>query len=286
MGKSKDEDEENAYESIEDWQAEDVDALRHSIQQHAELIGGGDDTLQDDDDLQAVPVKFGGTSSKSLAESWQDEPNLTPSFTNRNSGLQSSLRSSRKANDTPGSRVKFSPDVRGTFTTNAQLRSGTKLRAFICLLCLVASLCLALFLGGGRTGRFITKTMIGVTPGTASIKSSPVSVGIPPALGNYPAYNATFELPDLEAMNIILAPEMENIADWRIPYPAANRTDIPLFWQIPNSGAQVIQRILGQCLGLVEVSSNGAGRAEAVRTVCRTCIHPSICSRHHSRTQV
>jgi hypothetical protein len=109
--------------------------------------------------------------------------------------------------------------------------------------------------------------MIGTVPGTTAVKSSPiVIVGIPPALGNYPAYNATFELPALEEMNIILSPEMENLADWRIPYPAANRTDLPLFWQIPNSGAQAVQRILGQCLGLVEVSSTGAGRSETVRT--------------------
>lgn len=270
MGKIKDDDEENAYESLDDWKAEDANALKDSIQQHAELIQGVDDMLQDDEDLRPVHVKFGGSSSRHLTESWHDEPNgvFTPSLSSRSSGLQSALKSSKKGiHDAPGSRVKFSPDVRGTFTTNAQLRSGTKFRGLMCLLCLVGSLCLALFVGQGRTGRFITNLMIGTVPGTTAVKSSPiVIVGIPPSLGNYPAYNATFELPALEEMNIILSPEMENLADWRIPYPAANRTDLPLFWQIPNSGAQAVQRILGQCLGLVEVSSTGAGRSETVRT--------------------
>lgn len=278
MGKEKDNDEEeNAYESLDDWQAEDTNALKSSIQQHAQLIGGGDDTLQDEDDLQPIPVKSGGGSSHHI-RTWQDEPETMSSISHRQN-LQPALRTGKNSNSgsddksvTSGhlSRVSFSPDVaqRSQFKTNAQVASGTKLRAFIALLCLVASLFLALFFGGGKTGRTITNLLIAITPGTSSVKEeSPTMIGIPPAQGNIPTYNATFELPDLEALNIMLTPEMENMADWRIPFPAANRTDLPVFWLIPKAGGQVVERIMGQCMGLIVVSGQGANDVEKVRVM-------------------
>lgn len=266
MTKVKD-DEENAYGSLDDWQIEDANALKSSIRQHAELIGGGDDTLQDDEDLAPVPVIAGG-SSRQLDDTWQDEP---APFSNHD--LQSSLRSSRRqirSTDSVASqsRVSFSPDTpmsRANLTANAKAKSGTKLRALIALLCLVASLLLAIFVGGGKSGQSIAKHTIGLTPGTTLVKGAPTSAGIPVSSGNYPTYNGTFPLPDLESMNIILSAEMENMADWRIPFPAGKRTDLPVFWQIPKAGGQVVERILGLCLGLVEVTGDGVGNDDKVR---------------------
>ena len=133
--------------------------------------------------------------------------------------------------------------------------------------------CFGIIFGHGTTGLWLTNQLIGVTPGTTSVKEPPLIDGIPGPQGTATSSannstnsgSGTPEIPDLEAMNILLSPQIEQLADWVIPFPVGNRSDLPLFWQVPKSGGTAVQRILGQCMGLVEVSQAGKGHDEPVR---------------------
>jgi hypothetical protein len=161
------------------------------------------------------------------------------------------------------SRVSWSGTVNTkAFATNQQTRYGTKVRAIIALICLGLSIIMAVFLGYGSTGRWLTSIFIRA-PGSTAAKEAPMVGGMPGAIGTVPVYNATYETPDLEKMNIALPAAVETgYADWHIPFPAAERTDLPLFWYIPRSGGPLMQQILGRCLGLVEISKDGAGHQD------------------------
>jgi len=291
MGKPEDEEEGNAYATTDDWTLADTEdeaddgrtALSSSIQQHAANLKGdeGDITL-DDDKGDVLPLGRATNVSERSSRSFNsltEDAGRTGSGRNLNynsrsrpaarSNPKSALKSSKrylgavpyKDDQSVGGKVSF---TKSAYSTNQQARSGTKLRALIALVCLIASIVLALFFGHGASGRWFTSIFIDAA-GTA-VKEAPSHGGIPGAIGGVPAYNGTFEIPDLESMNLVLPAIMETgFADWRIPFPAANRTDLPVYWQITKSGGTVVQRILGQCLGLVEASKEGAGREEPVR---------------------
>jgi hypothetical protein len=292
MGKLEDEEEGNAYATTEDWtlEEEDRDALSSSIQQHAANLKGEEADIMLDDDKAAVlplggsmnPSERSSRSSRSFS-TLSDQAGASSgrnlsytsrsrSATNRSAATSSNPKSSLKPSTRYLGKVPYKEDQsmskagfsKPVYSTNQQARSGTKFRALIALICLGISICLAIFFGHGATGRWITSVFID-SSGTAN-KESPTHGGIPGAIGGAPAYNGTSEIPDLEAMNIILPASVETgFADWRIPFPAGNRSDLPAFWQLPKAGGTVVQRILGQCLGLVEVSQEGAGHDEQVR---------------------
>jgi hypothetical protein len=299
-----DEEEGNAYATDDNWTLEqdDKDALSTSIRQHALNLKGEEEDIDLDDDIDPV-VPLGrpsasGRSSRSfnsLSDQGQDihggatkpssyrvntrasaqsasysQPTKKPAP----SALRSSRRFVHAANDDQSvggqSKVSFSGNAKKG-TTNQTSRSGTTLRALIALTCLGISIVLAVLFGNGIIGRWITNTFIKTS---TTAKEAPTTGGIPGALGLSSAYNSSFQIPDVESMNIILPAAIENsFADWRIPFPAGNRTDLPVYWNLYKSGGTVVQRILGQCLGLVEVSNQGANHPEPVRTQIILCYH-------------
>jgi hypothetical protein len=290
MGKPEDEEEGNAYATTDDWtlQENDRDALTTSIQQHAANLKGEEaDIMLDDDKAAVLPLGSMNSSERSsrsfnsLSDQAGGRSNKNLSYTSRSrsrsatnrAAASSNPKSALKPNTRYLGKVPYKDDSKANFSksgysTNQQARSGTKVRALIALVCLGVSIALAMFFGHGATGRWITNVFID-SSGTAN-KEAPTHGGIPGAIGGAPAYNGTHEIPDLEAMNIVLPASIETgFSDWHIPFPAGNRSDLPAFWQLPKAGGTVVQRILGQCLGLVEVSQEGAGHEEPVRVLSK-----------------
>ena len=256
--------------------------------------GGGDGFL--DEELQSRPIQSSlvgsdgtGASARSFTSFGRDGDSVTgggdPRKTYSQQRPKSVLRSNRRYGGGGGgimgdyhnntnddgsvhSRVSFSANTKRpprVYAAYQPTKHGTKIRATIALCCLVGSIVLAVLWGHGTAGLWIARTVVGA-PGTTAVKEGPTTDGIPGPLGMAPpAFNGTFEIPNLMAMDIVLGPELENLADWRIPFPAANRTDLPIFWDIQRSGGTAVRRILGQCLGLVEVSQEGASHTEPVR---------------------
>mmetsp|Transcript_7704 Transcript_7704/g.8789 ORF Transcript_7704/g.8789 Transcript_7704/m.8789 type:complete len:551 (+) Transcript_7704:192-1844(+) len=144
-----------------------------------------------------------------------------------------------------------------TFTK--QTKMGTKIRAGIFLVSLILSTILALMVGHNSIGRCFANYLL-----RTYRHSSDEEIGRLPTANGLGTINSTkFEIPDLESMNIILPPRIDKLyADWRVPFPATNRSDLPTFWQIPKGGFSVVQRILSQCLNLAEVSKLGANHWE------------------------
>lgn len=287
----------NAYASStdDDWTlpSEDRESLSSSIRQHAAILKGEDGNIILDDDkpaerplgsdlsasrsqrsfssLNSGKVQSDITGGKSSARSI---PSGSASSTARRPTPPSALRSNSRYSKSSGSSKSVggkssysygTPATKAAIQTNKPRGSGTKLRALIALVCLILAILLAVLVAYGAPGRWITEGLIGTIPGSTAIKEPPTTAGIPGAIGSTPAYNGTFDLPDLESMNIILPDAIENgFGDWRIPFPASNRTDLPVYWLLAKSGGTVVQRILGQCLGLVEVSKEGEGHEESV----------------------
>jgi hypothetical protein len=281
MGRGIDDEEEgNAYATTDDWTlgGEDKAALSSSIQAHALNLKGGDGDIDLDGEIAQVPLGSAGHTSERSSRSFNslsDQGLSRNSYSSRNTrgthathttysvptkkAAPSALRPSRRGlgstNHSPGGK----DPVKGHTT---QTKSATRLRALIALGCLALSLLLALLVGYGVTGQWITETFM-TTSNTAVEQSS--TSGMPGSLGQASAYNGTFDIPDLEAMKIILPFDVENgLADWRIPFPASKRTDLPVFWNVNKNGGTVVQKILGQCLGLVQVSKEGANHDEKV----------------------
>ena len=189
-------------------------------------------------------------------------PSLLPTTATTTTTLNSTRGGMDRLRATPKQPSVRKPP-RPTVATNTPSKHATKIRAFLALVCLLVSVSLALVGGHGNWGLWLTRSAVG-SPGTTAVEAGPGVAGLPGATGNL-VYNGTFEIPNLEAMNIVLNAEVEsNLADWRIPFPAGNRTEMPLFWDVAKSGGSVVKRILGQCLGLVQVSNLGAGHTENV----------------------
>lgn len=144
-------------------------------------------------------------------------------------------------------------------------KGGARVRAVAALVCLIVSLILASLYGNGNLGIKLTSGWMRMDGKTVMSKGA--GGGLPAPIVGVPAvaFNGSISsFPDLQSMHLMLPVAMENYADWIIPFPAANRTDLPVFWTIPRAGGQVITNILGQCLGLVEASGAGAGNQQPV----------------------
>lgn len=276
MAKGNEEDG-NAYATTDDWamQEEDgVEALSDSIRAHALNLKGGEEDIDLDDDIAPVPLGVAGGEAERSNRSFNtlSDPGLSSArnFTSRSSpssygitknAAPSALRPSRRGLGRGSSKTSSggkSP-LKGSIS---QTKAATRLRALIALACLTISLLLALLVGYGATGQWITRTFIMTSNNVKEVSNTG---GIPGSLGQARAYNGTFDIPNLEAMNIILPVAIENgYADWRIPFPASKRSDLPVFWNINKSGGSVVEKILGHCLGLVEVSGEGATHDETV----------------------
>lgn len=129
------------------------------------------------------------------------------------------------------------------------------------LVCWALSLLVALFVGYGVSGLWTTESH---PSGDQALDAADVN-GIPQAEGNAFVKNQTHDIPDLEAMHIILPLGMEYAyADWRIPFPASERSDLPVFWNINKSGGALVEETLSYCLGLVKFSNEGASHNEPV----------------------
>jgi hypothetical protein len=141
-------------------------------------------------------------------------------------------------------------------------KGGARIRAVAALFCLIVSLVLAALYGNGTLGLKLTSGWMHMDGKSIMSKGG----GLPAPIGGATvAFNGSINsFPDLQSMHIVLPAAMENFADWTIPFPAANRTDLPVFWTIPRAGGQVITNIMGQCLGLVEASGAGAGNQQPV----------------------
>ena len=268
MPKKVDDTDSNAYSSLKEEgavQSSDAEALSSLIKQHSANLRGDEDLDLTDDVPMTSPIA-------------QDPPQAAvPSAQNSKRGLVGIMRSKskysrRKQQQQPVAgtgnvgttkSISFSDGTKTAHTSHIA-KSATRIRAMICLSCLVFSLILALLFGHGSTGLIITSNAINSADSASVSKEPPVVTGMPGPFGTPSVYNSSFDIPDLEAMNILLSPQIENLADWKIPFPASNRTDMPLFWHVPKSGGTVVQRILGLCLGLVEASSQGATHDEPV----------------------
>jgi hypothetical protein len=264
-------DEGNAYATTDDWtlqSREDRAALTNSIRSQASNIENFEDDIQLEDDVAPIPLgqtrgmrgpsnrSFNSLSAKNMESMTNFSSRLprTTTTTTTNgttTAPQSALRPSRRG-------FGLSKDVvKSPSKPSGSSKSATALRAIIALICLVVSIVLALLVGYGVTGLWITETFM--KSKGSKIKEATNPGGIPGSLGQTPVYNSTFDIPDLEEMRILLPVNLENgYADWRIPFPASNRSDLPVFWNVNKNGGTVIQKILGQCLGLIEVSNVGA----------------------------
>mmetsp|Transcript_22775 Transcript_22775/g.25091 ORF Transcript_22775/g.25091 Transcript_22775/m.25091 type:complete len:536 (+) Transcript_22775:52-1659(+) len=154
------------------------------------------------------------------------------------------------------SRVSFVTSARPALTFGREARMGAKTRASIFCICLAISTILAIVVDHNLFGRWFASVFIHKS-------RLPAEESRLPTPDEFHIFNDTFEIPDLASMNIVIPPKIETLyADWRIPFPALNRSDLPIFWQIPKGGFSVVQRILSQCLNLVDVSEEGAGHDE------------------------
>lgn len=286
MGKGDDKEEDgNAYATTEDWDMQEEDgiaALSDSIRAHA-LNLMGDEDIHLDDDIAPVPLGMAGSEAERSGRSFNT---LSDEGLSKERSYTSRATSSESTSSTYGVPPKktapsaLRPSRRGLgrgaskATSGAkypskgsvyQTKSATRLRALIALLCLTLSLLLALLIGYGATGQWIAGAFITTN---SNVKDALNTGGIPGSLGQAPAYNGTYDIPNLEDIHIILPAAIENgYADWRIPFPASKRSDLPVFWNVNKNGANVIEKIFGQCLGLVEVSQYGAGHEEPVSDI-------------------
>eukprot|EP00547_Thalassionema_nitzschioides_P002021 CAMPEP_0194205886 /NCGR_PEP_ID=MMETSP0156-20130528/5055_1 /TAXON_ID=33649 /ORGANISM="Thalassionema nitzschioides, Strain L26-B" /LENGTH=521 /DNA_ID=CAMNT_0038932271 /DNA_START=69 /DNA_END=1631 /DNA_ORIENTATION=- len=300
MGRSKktQDDVNNAYDTTDDdWTLDDDDsqitesrvALSNSIQQHALNLREADGAEQFEDEfsnrqgsVQGVIDRDGSDSrlgSHRSGMSSQGTRSMTsshhsssrgPSLSSRMKSSRSSLKSSTrysKDNDEASmgattvstrSRVSFSSTAKAPLVHSKQTKTGTRIRALICCGCLAVSIVLAFVIGHHSIGGWFANVFMQSAHGDEDL---PGEGGLPGSIGSHPQYNETFDIPDLASMNIMLPEGIDNFADWRIRFPA-NRTDLPVFWMIPKGGISVVQRILGQCFGLVEFSKEGAGSEE------------------------
>jgi hypothetical protein len=273
-------DEGNAYATTDDWTLqgrEDRATLTDSIRSQANNFESFEDDIQLDDDVAPIPLGQSrgnkGTSNRSFNSLSAKNMDSVTTFNSR-SLSKATLSSSRGLGGsnlsqatTTAPQSALRPSRRGLglsknggqypSKSSGSSKSATALRAIIALICLVVSIILALLVGYGVTGLWITETFM-KSKGT-NIKEPTNSGGIPGSLGQAPVYNSTFDIPNLEEMRIVLPVNIENgYADWRIPFPASNRSDLPVFWNVNKNGGTVIQKILGQCLGLIEFSNEGA----------------------------
>lgn len=289
MGKGNDDEEEgNAYATTtDDWTLADEDyaALSSSIQAHAINLKGGDADIDLDGEIAQVPLGLSANKSERSSRSFNSlsDPGISKSsHGSRNSRGTYAINSSYSIPTTKKAAPSaLRPSRRGLGYTNrsyggtesvkghtTQTKSATRLRALIALGCLTVSLLLALLVGYGVTGQWITVTFM-TTSNTAVEQSN--TTGMPGPLGQASVYNGTFDIPDLEAMKIILPFDVENgLADWRIPFPATKRTDLPIFWNINKNGGTVVQKIVGQCLGLVLFNKEGANHDEKTLQILET----------------
>eukprot|EP00521_Asterionellopsis_glacialis_P009261 CAMPEP_0195287156 /NCGR_PEP_ID=MMETSP0707-20130614/4335_1 /TAXON_ID=33640 /ORGANISM="Asterionellopsis glacialis, Strain CCMP134" /LENGTH=836 /DNA_ID=CAMNT_0040346885 /DNA_START=12 /DNA_END=2522 /DNA_ORIENTATION=+ len=167
------------------------------------------------------------------------------------------------------SRISFSQrTAHSKVATNVPLKNSTKVRAMLCLGCAAGSIVLSLMYGHGAAGLWMTNQFLRIGPGEDRVRvdgngmvAGSSAAGGLGSLGPSTAYNGNFQVPDLASMNIMLFGDMEHYQDWTVPY-VANRTDIPVLWTIPRAGGNVLIRILGQCLGLVQVSGEGSNHYE------------------------
>jgi hypothetical protein len=280
MGKGNEEDG-NAYATSSDWTMQEevgVAALSDSIRAHALNLKGGEEGIDLDDDIAPVPLGMTGSEAERSNRSFNSlsDPGMSNSrnFSARSSpssygiprhAAPSALRPARRG--LGGSSSKSSSGRKYPLkATISQTKSATRLRAFIALACVTVSFLLALLVGYGATGQWITRAFI---MNSRNVKEMSNSGGIPGSQGEALAYNGTFDIPNLEAMHIILPLAIENgYADWRIPFPASKRSDLPVFWNINKSGGSVVEKILCHCLGLIEVSGEGATHDEPVSFLC------------------
>lgn len=291
MGKGTDDEEEgNAYATTtDDWTLADEDyaALSSSIQAHALNLKGGDGDIDLDGEIAQVPLGLSANKSERSSRSFNSlsDPGISKnSNSSRNSRGQYGINSYYSTpTTTKAAPSALRPSRRGLGSTNrsyagmdlvkghtTQTKSATRLRALIALGCLTLSLLLALLVGYGVTGQWITETFM--TTSNSVVEQSNTT-GMPGPLGQASAYNGTFDIPDLEAMKIILPSDVENgFADWRIPFPASKRTDLPVFWNVNKNGGTVVQKIFGQCLGLVLFNQEGANHDEKVSDFAQNAV--------------
>lgn len=161
---------------------------------------------------------------------------------------------------------------------DAIVHYGTQPLTYLCLLSLGASAVLCFILGSNGVGLSIANFFMGShalpdilnlttvqgpflghkidnqTAGSGGLLEPPVIF----------AYGGTTDIPDLESMKIRLPLQLENYQDWTVPFSASNRMETPVLWTIPRAGCGVVTRVLGQCLGLVQVSGKGYMHDEAV----------------------